>query len=159
MASSTTTSAYQLKASTPRAKQLFSCFASHLRILGDDPRVGTGREKPAPDIYLVALESLRAAAGPNSREKVLQPGECLVFEDSIVGVESGRRAAMRVVWVPHPDVAAEGQGRQKEVLAAKTGTSKLGSGWQVGEFDDPLVEIISSLECFDYEKYGIHVLA
>ncbi|MBE3049202.1 HAD-IA family hydrolase, partial [Candidatus Bathyarchaeota archaeon] len=30
-------------------------------------------------------------------EKAVTPAECLVFEDSVTGVEAGRRAGMRVV--------------------------------------------------------------
>jgi hypothetical protein len=36
-------------------------------------------------------------------------------------VEAGRRAGMRVVWVPHPELAAEYRGREKEVLAGRIG--------------------------------------
>lgn len=44
------------------------------------------RPKPAPDIYLRAAELL----GVN-------PSDCIVFEDSLTGVEAGRAAGMRVV--------------------------------------------------------------
>lgn len=159
MASSTRTSTYQLKSSRPETKQLLSFFASDRLILGDDPRVGKGRGKPAPDIYLVALESLRAAAGSDSGEKEIQSDECLVFEDSIAGVESARRAGMRVIWVPHPDVLAEWEGKHKDVLAGTTGTSQLADEWHPGEMDDGQAETISSLEHFDYEKFDIQVPA
>ena len=62
---------------------------------------------------------------------------------------------MRVVWVPHPHVAAELKDVQHEVLAARTGTSRLGDEWQLGELGDGWAESISSLEEFDFEKYGI----
>jgi pseudouridine-5'-monophosphatase len=84
------------------------------------------------------------------------PNECLVFEDSVAGVEAGRRAGMRVVWVPHPDVAVEYQARQKDVLAGRTGMI-VGDDWQLGEIDDGWAEIIPSLEHFNYEKYGIEL--
>ncbi|KYG42811.1 hypothetical protein M433DRAFT_26622 [Acidomyces richmondensis BFW] len=148
LASSTSTSTYKLKSSMPETKRLLDLFPTNLRVLGDDPRVREGRGKPAPDIYWVALEAL---------DRAIQPEECLVFEDSVAGVEAGRRAGMRVVWVPHPDVAAEWQGGAKEVLAGRTGTSRLGDEWQLGEIDDGWAESISSLEHFDYGKYNLHL--
>jgi pseudouridine-5'-monophosphatase len=102
------------------------------------------------------LQSLNLAA--NADEKVIMPNECLIFEDSVAGVEAGRRAGMRVVWVPHQDVAAEYETRQKHVLARRAGTSALGDDWQLGEIDDGWAESILSLENFNYKKYGINVL-
>lgn len=119
LASSSKSHSYELKTSRPETKQLLSFIQSDRRVLGDDPRVRQGRGKPAPDIYLVALQSLSSAA--DSDEKDILPNECLVFEDSVAGVEAGRRAGMRVVWVPHTDVAVEYQTRQKDVLAGRTG--------------------------------------
>ena len=46
------------------------------------------RGKPDPEVYL------RAA-----RELGVPPGECLVFEDAVVGVQAARRAGMRVIGV------------------------------------------------------------
>ena len=46
------------------------------------------RPKPAPDVYLRAAEQLKIA-----------PGNCIVFEDSPVGVAAARAAGMRVVGV------------------------------------------------------------
>lgn len=75
----------------------------------------------------------------------------------MVGVEAGRRAGMRVVWVPHPDVAVEYQERQKEVLAGRMGLIEIGDEAQLGELDDGWAESIPSLEDLDYEKYGIEI--
>jgi len=155
LASSTKSHSYELKTSGPETKRLLSFFQSDRRVLGDDPRVRHGRGKPAPDIYLVALQSLNSAA--DSGEKAIMPNECLVFEDSVAGVEAGRRAGMRVVWVPHLDVAVEYQARQKDVLAGRTGMIEVGDDWQLGEIDDGWAESIPSLEHFNYEKYGIDV--
>ncbi|RHZ53611.1 hypothetical protein CDV55_104576 [Aspergillus turcosus] len=153
LASSTKSHTYELKTSRPETKQLLSFFPSDRRVLGDDPRVPRGRGKPAPDIYLVTLQSLNSAA--NSGGEDILPSECLVFEDSVAGVEAGRRAGMRVVWVPHPDVAVEYQARQKDVLAGRTGMSDIRDDWQLGEIGDGWAESIPNLEHFDYEKYGI----
>ncbi|KAF7169557.1 hypothetical protein CNMCM5623_002217 [Aspergillus felis] len=155
LASSTKSHTFELKISRPETTQLLSYFPPERRVLGDDPRVRQGRGKPAPDIYLVALQALNSVA--NSDGKPILPSECLVFEDSVAGVEAGRRAGMRVVWVPHPDVAVEYQERQKEVLAGRTGMSGIGDDLQLGEIDDGWAECIPSLDHFDYEKYGIVV--
>lgn len=155
LASTTKSLTYELKVSGPETNRLLSFFQSERRILGDDPRLGKGRGKPAPDMYLLALQSLNAAAGP--AEKPILPYECLVFEDSVVGVTAARRAGMRVVWVPHPDMAVEYQTRQKELLAGGTGSAGVGDDWHIGEIDDGWTETIPSLEHFDYEKYGIVV--
>lgn len=155
LASSTKTPSYELKTSGPETKHLLSFFQSERRVLGDDPRVRQGRGKPAPDIFLVALQALNSATG--SGKTTILPNECLVFEDSVAGVEAGRRAGMRVVWVPHPDVAFEYQARQKDVLAGRTGIAEVGDDWQLGEIDDGWAETISNLENFNYKKYGITV--
>jgi pseudouridine-5'-monophosphatase len=155
LASSTKSHTFELKMSRPETKQLLNFFPSERRVLGDDPRVRQGRGKPAPDIYLLALQALNSAADPG--EKPILPSECLVLEDSVAGVEAGRRAGMRVVWVPHPDLAVEYQAREKDVLAGRTGMSEIGDEWQQGEIDDGWAESIPSLDHFDYEKYGIVV--
>ncbi len=63
-------------------------------VCGDDPRVGA--KKPAPDIFLVAARELRA-----------EPPACLVFEDSLAGVEAALRAGMRVVALPDASAGPE----------------------------------------------------
>lgn len=156
LASTTKRSTYKLKVSRPETKRLLEYFEPSRCILGDDPRIREGRGKPAPDMYLLALEVLNASVSSSGTEPIL-PEECLVFEDSIIGVEAGRRAGMRVVWVPHPDVASEHKSRQKDVLAGRTGLIEIGDEWQLGEIDDGWAEVIPSLEEFDYDRYGIHV--
>ncbi len=56
-------------------------------VCGDDPNVA--RLKPAPDIFLVAARALGAL-----------PEQCLVFEDSLAGVEAARAATMQVIALP-----------------------------------------------------------
>ncbi|KFG79644.1 hypothetical protein MANI_019137 [Metarhizium anisopliae] len=155
LASSTKSHSYDLKTRAPETRRLLGFFQPDKRVLGDDARVRQGRGKPAPDIYLVALQSLNSAVGDG--EEAIMPNECLVFEDSIAGVEAGRRAGMRVVWVPHPDVAVEYRERQKSVLAGRTGMFGVGDDWQLGDIDDGWAESIPSLEHFNYDKYGFHV--
>ncbi|KAF5026417.1 hypothetical protein F66182_1482 [Fusarium sp. NRRL 66182] len=155
LATSTKSHSYQVKTSRPETKRLLGFFQPDKRILGDDPRVPRGRGKPAPDMYLVALQALNSSAEPG--KKPFMPNECLVLEDSVVGVEAARRAGMRVVWVPHPDVAVEYQAVQKEVLAGRTGRFEVGEDWQLGGIDDGWAESIPSLEHYNYDKYGIDV--
>jgi pseudouridine-5'-monophosphatase len=87
---------------TSHLQGLFKYFPVSQQLRGDDPRIPPGCGKPAPDIYLVALETINARLRGEGVREVL-PGECLVFEDSVLGVQSARRAGTRVVWVPHPD--------------------------------------------------------
>mmetsp|Transcript_3026 Transcript_3026/g.3559 ORF Transcript_3026/g.3559 Transcript_3026/m.3559 type:complete len:251 (-) Transcript_3026:435-1187(-) len=56
-------------------------------VTGDDPLVKKG--KPAPDIYLEAARRLG-----------IKPEDCLVFEDSISGCQSGKAAGCAVIAVP-----------------------------------------------------------
>lgn len=157
LASSTKSRSYELKTSSPETKRLIDFFQPDRIVLGDDPRVPQGRGKPAPDIYLVALQSLNSMQ--DSGKKPILPNECLVFEDSVAGVEAGRRAGMRVIWVPHPDLMVEYQARKKDVLAGRTGMIEVGDNWQLGEIDDGWAESIPNLEHFDYKKYGVRILS
>ena len=54
------------------------------------------RSKPAPDVYLRALELFRKRGQPD-----LEPEDCLVIEDSIPGIQASRLAGMRCVAVAH----------------------------------------------------------
>lgn len=143
------------KASRPETKKLLDIFREDRRVLGDDPRVQHGRGKPAPDIYLLALQMINSGFGDGTTK--ITPEECLVFEDSVPGVEAGRRAGMRVVWVPHPGLAAEFRGREGEVLAGRIGLVNIGDEWQLGEIDDGWAEYLPSLEDFPYKKFGIEI--
>jgi pseudouridine-5'-monophosphatase len=172
---------------TAHLQDLFSVFPKDNVVLGDDARIPTGRGKPAPDIYLLALETINArlrAEGGSVGE--IYPEECLVFEDSVPGVEAGRRAGMQVVWCPHPGLLNEYKGREKEVLAGLTGEHKGSNDASQGEIvardagediegkeqrlharicgspgsvDDGWAVLLSSLEEFDYEYFGIRTSA
>lgn len=136
--------------------ELFSVFETSRRVLGDDHRILPGRGKPLPDIYLLALQTINDSLAPG--EDPIRPEECLVFEDSVPGVEAGRRAGMRVVWAPHPMLKKEYEGREGEILAGQMGAAGEGvDAHQLGEVGDGWGEYLSDLTGFPYEKYGIVV--
>jgi len=70
--------------------------------------------KPDPEVYVLAAARLRVA-----------PEECLVFEDSLVGVEAARRAGMRAVGVATAYTEAE----LKEAGAARVIANFEGLEW------------------------------
>ena len=92
-------------------------------MLGDDRRIPKGRGKPAGDIYEVALETVNQGMRERG-EREISKEECLVFEDSVPGVEAGRRAGMRVIWCPHKELLKEYRGREEQVLAGLMGEHK-----------------------------------
>ncbi|EGC43677.1 GS1-like protein [Histoplasma capsulatum var. duboisii H88] len=155
LASGTKAHSYALKTSSPETKRLLDFFQSDRRILGDDPRLRPGRGKPAPDIYLAALQSLNSTTSCD--RKVILPNECLVFEDSVAGVKAGRRAGMRVVWVPHPDLVVEYQAKQKNELFEMADRINIENDCQQNQIDDSCIDIVANLNQFDCEKYGISI--
>jgi len=117
LATSCFTASYEIKTSRPETKRLLETFRPELRILGDDKRVKKGRGKPAPDIYLVALQALNDSRDPET-EPILA-SQCLAFEDSVAGMEAVRRAGMRAIWVPHPLMIREYRSQLKNILAGR----------------------------------------
>lgn len=77
----------------------------------------------------------------------------------MAGVEAGRRAGMRVVWVPNADIAVEYQASYKGILAGRSGAFEIGEDYQLGDIDDGWAESIPSLEHFNYRQYGINLLS
>jgi len=157
---------FELK--TASMKDMFSIFPERHVVVGDDERIPKGRGKPLPDIYLLALKTVNdTLASEQEGETPIKPEECLVFEDSVPGVEAGRRAGMRVVWCPHPGLLNVYRDRAEEVLAGRTGEHKdddldhtagvplQGSPGHVGDIGDGWAELLDTLEGFDYMKYGI----
>jgi pseudouridine-5'-monophosphatase len=171
MALATSSHAANFKLKSAHLNELFKYFAPEHQVLGDDPRIPAGRGKPAPEIYLLALSTLNKTLETQGQPPI-QPEECLVFEDSVPGVESGRRAGMQVVWCPHPELLVEYKGREPAVLAGLTGEHKDDEEQQLqkteveeaqgkrsvgmpGEIDDGWARLLKSLEDFPYDSYGM----
>ncbi|KAF4125430.1 hypothetical protein GMORB2_4270 [Geosmithia morbida] len=156
VALATSSHAGNFKLKTDHLTELFDVFPPHRRVLGDDARLRPGRGKPLPDIFLLALDTINQSLDLDGEEKdPIKPEECLVFEDSVPGVEAGRRAGMRVVWCPHPGLKAQYDGREAQVLAGATGEAGEVDMHQVGVEGDGWADYLATLEGFPYEKYGI----
>jgi pseudouridine-5'-monophosphatase len=121
-------------------------------VFGDDPRIPKGRGKPSPDIYLLALEDINGRLYED--EEPITPAECLVLEDGIAGVTAGRRAGMRVAWVPHPGLVDQLKGKEAEILAGH-GEEAESDHYKSGTAGDDWGEQLASLERFSFMKYGI----
>lgn len=143
------------KVKTNHLEELFAVFPSQRRVLGDDARLTPGRGKPLPDIFLLALKTINDSLPQG--ETPITPEECLVFEDSVPGVEAGRRAGMRVIWCPHPMLKKEFAGREEDVLAGRTGEAGDVDLHQVGEVGDGWAEYMVNLVDFPYARYGMEI--
>jgi beta-phosphoglucomutase family hydrolase len=64
------------------------------------------RGKPDPEVYLLAAQSLG-----------VEPGGCVVFEDSLVGVSAASAAGMRVIGLAtsHTEVELRGAGAERAI--------------------------------------------
>lgn len=152
------TSSYEhnFRLKTNHLTELFSVFPSYCRVLGDDPRLQPVRDKPLPDIFLLALKTINDSLPVG--EEPIKPKECLVFEDSVPGMGAGRRAGMRAVWVPHPGLKVEYDGREGDVLAGRTGEAGGIDPHHVGEVDDGWAHYMQDLTNFPYQDYDIVIL-
>lgn len=134
LATSSNTLSYHKK--TDHLAQGFSLFDGHI-VTGDDPRIPPGCGKPKPDIWHACLKSIN-----DSREKkgleAIKMEECLIFEDGIPGVFSGKNTDGYVIWIPHPGALKQLNGKETEII---------------GEHDEG--EILESLEEFDKAKFGL----
>ena len=64
--------------------------------------------KPHPEIYLIAAERLG-----------ISPGSCIVFEDSLAGIEAARRAGMQAVVITTALSAEEARARESVIMVVK----------------------------------------
>jgi pseudouridine-5'-monophosphatase len=174
IALATSSNSRNFKLKTDHLSDLFAAFPQVHRVLGDDPRIGKGRGKPLPDIYLLALETINEDLRSKGQTEI-KPEECLVFEDAVPGVEAGRRAGMQVVWCPHPGLLEAYKGREEEVLAGLTGAHKeeeksdaekeadqlqagrIQDAGKPGILGDGWGQLYTSLEDFPFARYGIQI--
>jgi pseudouridine 5'-phosphatase len=160
---------------TRHLPKVFSAIPEERRVLGNDPTMSTKRSKPAPDIFLLALERINDTL-PTVEDPVT-PAQCLVFEDSTAGVEAGRRAGMRVAWVPHPELLNLYRGREEVVLSGNTALADQIAANGIGAdavaelkevkskpvndsrliSEDGWAELLTSLEDFPYSRYGLNL--
>lgn len=165
IASSASRSNFAIK--TSHLPAITDTVPEQCRVFGTDESMQGKQKKPAPDVFLLALEIVNAELA--SGEKEIMPNECLIFEDSVAGVEAGRRAGMRVVWIPHAGLRGVWKGREHLVLEGKSETGVDGTFSQETtdqEIDDDheiiwsedgWAQMLSSLEKFPYETYNIRI--
>ncbi|SPO01400.1 related to GS1 protein [Cephalotrichum gorgonifer] len=155
LATSSSSTTFKLK--TDHLGDLFDVFEPDRRVLGDDPRIPRGRGKPMPDIFELALRTINDTREPG--ERLVIPEECLVFEDSVNGVEAARRAGMRVIWCPQAVLRDAYAGMEAQVLAGRADPSRGEGLYLVSREGDGWGEQVESLVDFPYAKYGIVVPA
>ena len=163
IASSASEAAFAKK--TSQLPSLTALIPTENRVFGDSPGMSDARKKPAPDIFLLALGKINKLVAAGGKDIV--PEECVVFEDSIAGVEAGRRAGMRVVWVPHPGLREVCRGKEEAVLMGRSegldgmdkesGKENYGQGSEGIVSSDGWAEMLGSLDKFEFGTYGINV--
>ena len=144
---------YMLK--TAHLSKLFSVFDDNKLVFGNDPRLPKRSGKPAPDIFLLALKTINNTL--ESWEPQITAEECLVFEDSVLGVEAGRRAGMRVIWCPHAELKKLYSGRENEVLERRVQQAGDAELCELSQSNTSIVEYLPSLADFSYERYKIKI--
>ncbi|KAG2016225.1 hypothetical protein CC2G_009413 [Coprinopsis cinerea AmutBmut pab1-1] len=105
-------SKYILK--TSHHPDVFDCFEG--KVVCSDDKEYVSRGKPHPDIFLAAArELLKRDVGVPDAEPTeahaLERSRGLVIEDALTGMQAGKRAGMKVLWVPDANllnVAYEG---------------------------------------------------
>lgn len=169
IASSATSTTFKIK--TSHLPSISSAFPQECRVFGDDAAMSEARMKPMPDVFLLALGRINAHLGLGEKEVKLE--ECLVFEDSVAGVEAGRRAGMRVCWVPHKGLRDVWRGMEGKVLEGKSEEVDNGMDMEIKLYEeqkdqhreelsclwseDGWAAMLMSLEEFNYEDYGIQL--
>ncbi|ODV62290.1 haloacid dehalogenase superfamily protein [Ascoidea rubescens DSM 1968] len=130
------TSSYKLnfQRKTSHLKE-FDLFDGNI-IAGDDSRIGKGRGKPKPDIWLLSLKMLNENLGLLNTDNKIKPEECMVFEDGKPGVLGAIAANCYVIWVP--DVNAVKAIGEENVLKIIEGKG----------------EVLLSIKEFDFKKYN-----
>lgn len=102
IATSSSQESYDRKVSDK--KELFSLF-NHVVAGGSDPEVKHG--KPAPDIFLICASRFSDAP---------KPSQCLIFEDSPIGVTAALKAEMQCIMVPDEHLSSDQTTEATQVL-------------------------------------------
>ncbi|KAI5951428.1 hypothetical protein KGF54_004502 [Candida jiufengensis] len=101
MALGTSSNLLNYEKKTGHLKEGFKYFGDHI-VTGDDKRIAEGRGKPHPDIWHACLDSINSERKSNELGEI-KIEECLIFEDSHIGVKSGVASNAHVIWIPHPE--------------------------------------------------------
>ncbi|KAJ2930245.1 hypothetical protein H1R20_g6826, partial [Candolleomyces eurysporus] len=96
---------YELK--TGHHQDVFGLFEGKV-VCGNDKQYNM-RGKPFPDIFITAAREMLGrdvgdAQGEPTPAQVAERAKGLVFEDGLPGMQAGKRAGMKVVWVPDPNL-------------------------------------------------------
>ena len=89
IAVATSSKGFTFDLKTKHHPDLFSLF-HHIVTASEDPEIIRG--KPDPQTFLVCAQRF-----PNPPKEMSQ---CLVFEDSVAGIQSGNSAGAYTVWIP-----------------------------------------------------------
>ncbi|KAL9188246.1 hypothetical protein ACHAXT_006624 [Thalassiosira profunda] len=117
MAIATSSRAASVQKKRQRHEKMFECFQEV--VTGDDPNVKRG--KPAPDIYLEAAKRLG-----------VEPSECLVVEDALMGAKSGHAAGCKVIAVPDARLEKEAfVSVSDDVLSSMWAFGSIASKWGI----------------------------
>ena len=71
-------------------------YKFHHSVCGDEVK----RSKPAPDIFLQAMNAFQIKNDGNIHQQPLKPEEILIFEDSPSGILAGNMAGMATCFIP-----------------------------------------------------------
>lgn len=129
MALATSSSSHAVAVKRQFHPELFAYFS--VIVCGNDPQVARG--KPEPDIFLLAAKRLYAQTSGDGDGESITP-RCVVFEDSVLGVQAGKAAGMHTVAIPDPRIYEDASEREALYQHADA--------------------IITSLEHFDLAKHG-----
>lgn len=132
LGTSSNKASFQMK--TKHLQDGFQLFENHI-VTGDDQRIPPGKGKPHPHIWYACLDSINQAREAE-RKETISIEECLIFEDGIPGVISGKNSGATVIWIPHPEALKELNGRELEIIT-----------------EDHY--LLSSIEEFDKAKFGL----
>uniref|UniRef100_A0A0B7K9Y6 Uncharacterized protein n=1 Tax=Bionectria ochroleuca TaxID=29856 RepID=A0A0B7K9Y6_BIOOC len=106
----------------------------------------------AQDLGRTRYYNLKEGEDPTKRVHI-----ALATSSHEANFRAGRRAGMRVIWCPHPELKKVYAGREGEILAGRMGEAGEIDMHQVGELDDGWAEYLPALEDFPYAKFGIEV--